>query len=129
MVLNTSQNRQSILIIDDSVDILNVQRLLLEKSGFDVLTAESGSEALTLLNTIAQPSLILLDMQMDDMTGLEFLETLEEKNPNIIDRVPVVFLSGTDAAPKSKAIGFIRKPFDMHDYVDKVQRFIELGAG
>lgn len=119
--------KQSVLVIDDCSDTLDLQRILLEAEGFEVFTAQSGTEALELLSKIDQPNLILLDMQIGDMTGTDFLIRLEAKLPEIIKNVPVVFMTGMDAVPESKAIGFIRKPADMDKFIIAVHQFIEMG--
>ncbi len=119
--------KQSVLVIDDSFDTLTLQKLLLELEGFEVFTAQSGTEALAVLTKIDEPNLILLDMQMDDMTGAEFLTILEEEQPEIIKDVPVVFVTGLDEVPKSKAVGFIRKPADMDHFLKAVHHFVEMG--
>ncbi len=75
----TASSKQSILVVDDSFDTLKLQRILLELEGYEVFTAESGAEAFEILSEIDEPNLILLDMQMGDMNGIEFLTMLEEK--------------------------------------------------
>lgn len=123
----TVSSKQSILVVDDSFDTLKLQRILLELEGYEVFTAESGAEAFEILSEIDEPNLILLDMQMGDMNGIEFLAMLEEKRPEIIKDVPIVFLTGMDVVPKSKAVGFIRKPADKDKFLEEVYRFIEMG--
>jgi CheY-like chemotaxis protein len=118
--------KKTVLLIDDNQDILFLFRLILEFD-FEVLTAQSGQEALEVLSNISSPDLILLDMQMEDMTGTDFLALLEEKRPEIIENTPVVFLTGMDKVPVSKAIGFIQKPIDNVNFVAAVHRFIKLG--
>ena len=120
--------KQSILVIDDSPDTLLLQRTILELEGFKVFVAQSGTEALRVLSQIDEPNLILLDMQLDDMTGVDFLTLLEEKKPEIIENVPIVFLTGMDEVPKSQAVGFIRKPADKGKFLESVHRFIEMGT-
>ena len=120
--------KQSILVIDDSPDTLLLQRTILELEGFKVFVAQSGTEALAVLAQIDEPNLILLDMKLDDMTGVDFLNLLEEKRPEIIKDVPIVFLSGVDEVPKSQAVGFIRKPADKDKFLVSVHRFIEMGT-
>ena len=68
-------------------------------------------------------------MQMDEMSGPEFLLMLEEKLPALVRSVPVVFLTGMDMTPTSKAAGFIRKPIqDIPQFLKTTQRFIESGV-
>ena len=119
--------KESVIVIDDSPDALLLQRIMLENEGFKVFTAESGREALLILSQIDEPNLILLDMQMEGMNGSEFLKVLEKESPNIVRDVPVVFLTGMDKVPKSKAVGFIRKPIDMSKFLKNVHSYIRDG--
>ncbi len=122
-------NRKTVLIVDDSTDQLELNKHILELADYEVFTAMSGTEALVVLDEIARPDLILLDMRMEDMSGPEFLLALEEKRPEIIENVPVVFLTALDQVPISKAVGFIKKPFDLDRFLESVHGFIELGIG
>jgi CheY-like chemotaxis protein len=117
--------KKSILVIDDSEDTLDLSRLILDSEGFIVFTARSGKDALNLLTQIEQPNLILLDMQLGDMSGTEFLNRLEEKQPEIINRVPIVFVTGMDELPKTKAVGIIRKPIEVKKLIQLSHHFIE----
>lgn len=121
--------KQSILVIEDNADLLYLYEFILEQGGFDVFTAQSGSEAIATLSQIDQPDLILLDMQLGDMLGTELLTLLEEKRPEIIEKVPVVFLTGSDMIPISKAVGIIRKPVDSDKLLEITHRFIKIGTG
>jgi CheY-like chemotaxis protein len=66
-------------------------------------------------------------MQMDDMTGLEFLNLLEEEKPEIVHDVPIVFLTGMNEVPKSRAAGLIRKPTELNTFLVSIQQYIEMG--
>lgn len=125
----TPQQRKAILVIDDNSDALSLNRTILEMEGYEVFTAESGKEGLTLLCNIPQPDLVLLDMRMEDMSGPEFLIVLEETHPEILENVPVVFLSAMETSQESRASGFIRKPIDVDKFLEAVHFFIEKGAG
>ena len=119
-----------ILIIDDNEDLIEVFRTILEMNDFVVLDARSGEEALALLSDVEKLDLILLDMQMGEMSGPEFLELFEKKQPEIFKNVPVVFISAMNDIPASKAVGFIRKPMvNIDTFLEEVDRFIEIGVG
>jgi DNA-binding response OmpR family regulator len=122
-----TSKKKTILVVDDSNDLLELQRVILEMDGFEVFTALSGRAALKILREIDSPELVLLDVQMGDMTGSDFLKVLEEKNPEIATRVPIVFLTGMDQIPKGNVLGFIRKPFEMNQFLEAVHGFIDLG--
>jgi CheY-like chemotaxis protein len=117
----------SVLIIDDTADLLELQKTILEMDDFEVSTAQSGAEAFKVLARIDQPDLILLDVRMEDMNGPEFLGMLEKKMPEIMKTVPVVFLTAMENVPEGKVVGVIRKPFDVEKFLESVRRFIDKG--
>ncbi len=125
----TPTKRKSVLVIDDDADLLELNKTILEMEDYEVFIALSGTAALSLLEKTAQPDLILLDMRMVDMSGPDFLLTLEKNRPDIIERVPVVFLTAMDKVPESKAIGFIRKPYDFDTLLEAVHRFTRMETG
>ena len=95
---------------------------------YKTFAALNGREALAILSEIDPPDLILLDMRMKDMSGPDFLALLEEKKPEIIKNVPIVFLTALEKVPMTKASGFIRKPFKIEDFLISVRHFIEVGT-
>lgn len=117
--------KKSVLIVDDSPDMLRLHKLILELEGYTVFTASSGNQALKVLDEISEPGLILLDMCMDDMSGSQFLEVLENLRPKTFENVPVVFLTGVSEIPKGKHKGFLRKPIDNDKMVETVHSFID----
>jgi len=119
--------KDSILVIDDSPEMLLVDRIVLESEGYEVYTSSSGSDALDVLSKIENPNLIILDYQMLDMSGGEFLLQLERLKPEIVKKVPVVFHTGMDKIPKSKAAGSIPKVSEITVFLQEVQRFIQMG--
>lgn len=116
---------KTILVIDDDDSLLFLNKAVLESDGYKVFTAKGGNEALTILANIPNPNLILLDMRMEGMSGPEFLLALEEKYPEIIKTVPIVFLTAMDKVPVTKASGFIKKPMDLDHFLTDIGRFIE----
>ena len=120
-------SKKKILIIDDNAEQLYLVEAILALGDYVTITALSGKEALDLLSEVDEPNLILLDMKMPDMSGPEFLLRLEEKLPKILKTVPIVFLTAMDKVPLSKAVGFIRKPFDFENFLETVGRFIATG--
>ncbi len=117
--------KQSILAIDDTEDTLVLSKIILELGGFEVHTAQTGDDAISLLSRINEPSLILLDMQIGDMTGTEFLDKLEVAKPSIFNNVPIVFYTGLENVPKSKAVGVIKKPADMDLFLQVIKSFVK----
>jgi CheY-like chemotaxis protein len=118
--------RKIVLIVDDNQDILEIQKLILELEGYNVYTAESGADGLRQLREIEHVDLILLDMNLDDMSGLEFLKLLRSHRMPTSSEVPVVFLSGMDRdqIPVHLAEGFIRKGTDVKSFVRAVNKYM-----
>ena len=82
--------RRNILVVDDNVDLVRIAQALLKFQGYEVLTASGGAEALTQLAQ-SRPDLMILDIMMPGMNGLEVLKQIRE-NPGLA-RLPVILLS------------------------------------
>jgi len=115
--------RARILAVDDETDILLILRTSL-KDDYDVDTATNGPEALE--KTDATPyDLVILDMMMPEMTGIQVLEELRRRDKTAT--TPVIFLTGvSDKAKIREALDkgtqfYIVKPFKHTDLVSKVQ--------
>jgi CheY-like chemotaxis protein len=98
------------MVVEDTEDIRELVAETLRGEGYDVLEAEHGQHALDLLASIAEPpSLVLLDLMMPVMSGVEFMQVLEERGH--LDAVPVVVLSaGGGPEDARRARKFVRKP-------------------
>jgi two-component system, chemotaxis family, chemotaxis protein CheY len=112
----------TILVVEDDVDILECYQSLLERAGYHVTTAHNGQEALDQLSR-ERPALILLDLMMPVMSGPEFLEAMrtDEKSENI----PVLIVSayGELADATCGVAGFLRKPVELQALLSAVRRF------
>ena len=106
--------KKSILVIDDNQDILFIVRTMLEENGYEVKCASSGREGLKFIKGLT-PALVILDLLMPDMDGLEVLKTIKE-NPDI-SAIPVMILSARiknneiEAGYRAKADYYMTKPF------------------
>lgn len=112
-------------MVDDSTDMLELRKIVLEMDGFTVFSAASGAEALAILDE-EKVDLILLDFSLGDMNGPEFLKQLETKNPKILKKVPVVFLTGMDKKeiPQTIAAGLIPKSARTEQFLKSVHRYL-----
>lgn len=112
----------SVLIVDDERSMRDFLKILLEKEGHEVTTADSGASA---LNHLAQQSIdvIVSDIRMPGMTGIELLETVKEQSPELPIILITAFASPDDAvlAMKNGAFDYISKPFN----VDEIKSVIE----
>jgi two-component system KDP operon response regulator KdpE len=113
--------RFCILVVDDEERIVNFLRSKLEASGYDVLTAANGLEALGLAQS-ENPDLILLDLLMPQMDGLQTLKELRRFSP-----VPVIILTARGAdADKIKGLrlgadDYLAKPFNPDELVARIE--------
>jgi CheY-like chemotaxis protein len=114
------------MLIDDSLDNLAIEKIILEMAGYCVITASGGHEAIRLLSSMPPiPDLILLDMQMEKISGPSFIKILQQDFPKTVEEVPIVFLTGMDEVPTTLARGLIRKPIDVETFPLLVEKFIE----
>ena len=118
---DTAMKKFCILVVDDEKRILNFLRTKLKASGYEVLTAASGMEALEQVQA-QEPDLILLDILMPKMDGFETL-----KNLRSFSATPVIILSakGSDI-DKIKGLGlgaddYIPKPFNPDELVARIE--------
>lgn len=82
--------KETILIVDDEADLLELIEYNLKKEGYNVLKAENGMEGIRLARK-HHPDLILLDIMMPRMTGFEVCKIIREDND--LKQVPVIFLT------------------------------------
>jgi two-component system alkaline phosphatase synthesis response regulator PhoP/two-component system response regulator VicR len=119
---------QKILVVDDEPHIVRLVQVNLEKAGYVVVTASNGREA---LETVAseQPDLMVLDVMMPEMDGLETLKRLKD-NPQTHE-IPVILLTAKAQDEdvfegwKSGADLYLTKPFNPGELLLFVQRIFK----
>lgn len=122
-------SRRLILIVDDEPNLRDSVRSILEASGYRASSACCGEEGLKKADE-EHPDLILLDVVMPDINGLEVLHRLRN-NPKT-ESIPVVMLSvkgDTDflfKAERLRATDYIIKPFDSQELLKLVGRYIAI---
>jgi two-component system, cell cycle response regulator len=114
----------TLLIIDDDTESLAIAEARLAQEQVDIRCAAGGVEGLAMARTL-KPDLILLDIDMPDMSGFEVCKALKA-DPELC-MIPVLFLSGT-GGPESKvrgldlgAVDFVAKPFDTFELRARVR--------
>jgi CheY-like chemotaxis protein len=120
----------TLLVIDDEPLVRDTLRAILERAGYSVLLAQSGSQALDLLRlNPGGLDAVLLDMTMPDMDGRETLGALRGLEPEL----PVLLLSGHSEQDIKRAFsadelaGFLLKPFSSADLLSSVARALSPG--
>ncbi|WP_136807632.1 sigma-54-dependent transcriptional regulator [Desulfosediminicola flagellatus] len=123
----TIQSRKLVMIVDDEPDMLSMLQLVLEKKcACDVITAASGRIALEKLIEY-QPDVIVTDIKMPDLDGLQLLKKIREHDTTI----SVVIMTGYGTihmavqALKDGAYDFLEKPFDQDHIVRVVKNCLE----
>jgi len=81
---------KTIMVVDDNPDIITIVKTILEGKGFKVLSASSGAELLNMLKN-QKPDLIILDIMMPEMDGLEVLSRLKAASDTAT--IPVILLT------------------------------------
>ncbi len=125
--------KETVLIADDETQIGRVLQECLRREGYNVLLADGGVEALRINERHPGPvHLLLTDMSMPGMSGLELAECFRFVNPES----SVLFISGS--YPKSidfarvrsdPGIGFLQKPFSMNSLVRMVDHLLDMALG
>jgi len=122
--MNKSAAKPTILICDDEEGIRESFKLILEET-YDLRFATNGLEALEMLKTLS-PSLMLLDIKMPKMHGMEILKQVKKLKP----KLPVIIVTGyqsvemSQEALKNGAADYIPKPFDSKEILKVVSRII-----
>jgi two-component system chemotaxis response regulator CheY len=117
---------KSVLIVDDSKSIRNEVTDILTRAGYSVLEAADGGEALSCLTAHAEVDLVILDVNMPGMNGLDVLERIHSEHPE--RKLPVLMLTTeaeralVERAKKAGAKGWLLKPIKSELFVSTVAR-------
>jgi DNA-binding response OmpR family regulator len=107
-----------ILVIDDEQEIVKILEEFLTKAGFSVITAAGGEEGIKVLNSAQKLDLMIMDMRMPKVNGVDVLKEMKRINKNI----PIIILTGSIDASRHekdlKELGYSRddivsKPIDL----------------
>ena len=117
----------TVLIVDDEVEILNLMETLLEMNGFKVVRAESGKQALEITKEISLAA-VVSDYRMPGINGVELISSLNKRHPN----TPMIIATGfadvdiaIDAINKGGVYKLIRKPWDPFELLQEVKAAVD----
>ncbi len=116
----------SILIVDDETLTLNNLKKALEKEGYEIHIADSGERALGIMEQL-KPNLVLLDLMLPGISGLEVLKRIKEKGNETIVIMMTAYeiLEKAVEAMKLGAYDYILKPFKINDLKNTIRRALE----
>lgn len=117
----------NILIVEDEFLIRDALTEFLEEEGYRVVGAANGQEALNMLRKGLVPNLILLDLMMPVMSGMQFLD--EQQADARLASIPVVLLSADrnsqEKVLSSAPVEYLEKPVRLTDLLDTVERYCQ----
>lgn len=120
---------QSILIVDDDAELLNLVVDIFEETNHKVITATSGKDAIDLIQQNLDIGIIFVDLKMPAMTGFQFISTL--KSMGLADQRAIVILTGnTDKDNLAKGVdlgveSWVSKPFDPQLLLNTVEKLVQ----
>ena len=125
--MNTAKH--TILLVDDDPALLRLLSIRLTAAGYDIATADSGTQALAQL-AVRYPHLVITDLRMDGMDGMALFDTIHRRHPTL----PVIILTAHGSIPEAVAatqrgvFGFLTKPFDGKDLLAQVEKALRLSG-
>ena len=123
-----TKRKKVVMVVDDKQDTLISISSILKKRGYDTITASSGKECLEKLKKLEQkPDLILLDIMMPEMSGIELLKQMKKGSKPA--KINIAFLTAVTADKETKkklkelgAEHFIEKPISADNLLEVVER-------
>lgn len=125
--MNTAKRK--VLVVDDDPGLLRLIDIRLKTAGYDVITAESGEQALAKM-TVARPSVIVTDLRMSGIDGMTLFDRVHDRDPTL----PVIILTAHGSIPdaveamKRGAYSFLTKPYDSKTLLDHVEKASKLSG-
>jgi two-component system response regulator GlrR len=122
-------NRATVLLVDDDRDLLQLLSFRLRTAGYSVVAVDSAEKAIDQLR-ISRPQLVISDLKMAGMDGLQLLEAIRKDDASL----PVIILTAHGSIPDAISathrgvFGFITKPFDSKDLLMQVERAVGLSG-
>ncbi|MDD5687101.1 MAG: response regulator transcription factor [Elusimicrobia bacterium] len=117
-------SKEKILVVDDEKDILELVKYNLEKAGYSVMSAKSGGEALDIIDIKPSLKLIILDIMLPGLNGLEILKRI--KKDKEVQSIPVIMLTAKGEESdiieglRLGADDYITKPFSIKVLIERI---------
>lgn len=122
---------KTVMIIDDEPDLREMLNVLLKSSGYNVVSAANGKDALKTLQKLEQkPDLVLVDMFMPEMSGREVCEKI--RNDENLKDLKLAFLTvaafgeyGKQMLKELDILDYITKPYNIDDLIRRINKMLE----
>ncbi|MEP7156522.1 MAG: sigma 54-interacting transcriptional regulator [Betaproteobacteria bacterium] len=120
----------NLLLVDDDADILKLLAIRLKASGYQVMTANSGEQALSMA-AAERPDLVVTDLRMAGLDGMALFHEIERRHTGL----PVIILTAHGTIPDAVAatrqgvFGYLTKPYDANELLAQVHRALSLHGG
>jgi two-component system response regulator GlrR len=122
-------DKPTILLVDDEEDLLSLWTLRLENAGYSVVTARSGEEAMAVFSA-SPPQLVITDLRMEKMNGLNLYEAIRKVNTSI----PVLIITAHGSIPEAVdatqkgVFAFLTKPIDGKILLAEIERALRAAS-
>ena len=119
-----TQTKPLVMVVDDDLLATKAVVMLLQRHGYEMVSASSGAECLKMLADGAQPDVLVLDVKMPEMSGLDVCRTV--KSDGRFRDMPIILLTGCDdletraAGMKLGVSEFLCKPFAHHELLARI---------
>ena len=127
---NSGLQKQTILVVDDEIGIIEVLESILRDAGYNVVTAMNGREALAQMEQ-RRPDLVLMDFMMPLLDGAGVLEQMRSSDG--LKTTPVILASAlSENAVRERCTGynaFLRKPFKTERLMKEISRILGCSSG
>jgi two-component system cell cycle sensor histidine kinase/response regulator CckA len=120
---NLATSPRTVLLVDDEPRVREVVRMMLERAGHRVVEAESAEDAINQFSTLESVDLLVSDLQMPGMSGLELFDKLVERLPSL----RVLFISGAASPADLSTIArkravLLEKPFSAEMLANSIRK-------
>lgn len=107
----------TIVIIDDDIPLQSMLQITLSKAGYTVATASNGEEGLELLRHV-QPTMVISDIMMPTMDGVEMFQRIKERLQD--NNIPIIIITALNRKPwfadlEAEGAAILQKPFQLDD--------------
>lgn len=118
-----------IMVVDDEPDNIELMNIILSKHGFEPILFTNPVKAFDVLKGGLWPDLLILDMRMPEMSGIDFCTELRKDSK--FDNLKIAFFTASsdldiELLHKHKVLGFIYKPFSINELVEQINKYLKV---